>query len=152
MKSPTKDFIYNGFGFPVKLLNVPFVEVRGEMVPNIDYKSVSSQLLIDLALKTDRLTGNEIRFIRQYHEMTLERFAEKFRVSHPSVLNWEKKGDEPTNMSWSTEKDIRLFSLSNFKTTSGWEIYKRLTDMKNKVSKKYHPPKINVVAKELSFT
>jgi DNA-binding XRE family transcriptional regulator len=151
MTSSIKDFTYNGFGFPVKLMNVPFVEVRGEMVPNIDYKTVARQLLINLALKADRLTGNEIRFIRQYHEMTLEKFAETFRVSHPSVLNWEKKGDEQTKMSWSTEKDIRLFSLSNFKTTSGWEFYKRLTEMKNKLSKKYHPPKINVMEKELSF-
>lgn len=151
MTNSTKDFTYNGFGFPVRLLNVPFVEVRGEMVPNIDYKTVSSQLLINLALKIDRLSGNEIRFIRQYHEMTLEKFAETFRVSHPSVLNWEKKGDGPTNMNWPTEKDIRLFSLSNFKTTSGWELYKRLTEMKSKISTKYHPPKINVVQKELSF-
>jgi len=151
MRNSTKDFTYNGFGFPVELLNVPFVEVRGEMVPNIDYKSVAAQLLAKLALKTDRLTGNEIRFIRQYHKMTLEKFAETFRVTHPSILNWEKKGDEPTNMNWSTEKDIRLFSLSNFKTTRGWEIYERLTEMKNKISKKYHPPKIDVVEKELSF-
>ena len=151
MKNSTKDFTYNGFGFPVKLQNVPFVEVRGEMVPNIDYKSVTSQLLINLALKADRLTGNEVRFIRQYHELTLKKFADTFRVKHPSVLNWEKKGDEPTNMNWSTEKDIRLFSLSHFKMTSGWDIYERLTQMKNKMAKKYRPTKINVVEKELTF-
>ena len=43
--------------------------------------------------------------------MTLQAFAKRFGVTHPSVIKWEKQADEPTKMSWSTEKDIRLFGI-----------------------------------------
>ena len=44
-------------------------------------------------------------------QMTLQDFAARFGVTHPSVMKWEKQADEPTRMSWSTEKDLRLFGL-----------------------------------------
>jgi hypothetical protein len=41
--------------------------------------------------------------------MTLKEFADRFGVKHPAVVKWERSGDAPTRMAWSTEKDIRLF-------------------------------------------
>ena len=29
-------------------------------------------------------------------------------LTHSAVIKWEKFEDEPTNMNWATEKDIRL--------------------------------------------
>ena len=101
----------HGFGFPVTLLNVPLVFIRGEWLPAINQKKLQSLVINALVSKTGRLTGNEVRFIRLFSEMTLERFAQRFDVTHPAVLKWEKKSDDVTGMGWTTEKDIRLFAL-----------------------------------------
>lgn len=102
-----------GFGFPVTLLNVPMVEVRGEWVPEVNQKELQERVVEALVFKNSRLTGSEIRFIRLFADMTLEKFAERFDVSHPAVLKWEKSGLQATAMMWTTEKDIRLFALKN---------------------------------------
>lgn len=101
----------HGFGFPVTLLNVPMIEVRGELVPDVNQKELQRRVVEALAFKPSRLTGNEIRFIRLFAEMTLVQFASRLDVTHPAVLKWEKRGDKSTGMIWSTEKDIRLFAL-----------------------------------------
>lgn len=104
-----KVFIDNGFGFPVALLNVPMVEIRGIWTPDIDYIKLTNEVLKSLSVKTSRLTGDEVRFIRLTFEMTLKEFAHRFYVTHPAVINWEKEKEKPTGMNWVTEKDIRLF-------------------------------------------
>jgi hypothetical protein len=104
-----KLFIDTGFGFPVALLNVPMIEIRGVWTPNIDYTKLSDEVLKSLVTKPARLTGNEVRFIRLTFEMTLKEFAKRFYVTHPCVINWEKEKDKSTGMNWITEKDIRLF-------------------------------------------
>jgi DNA-binding transcriptional regulator YiaG len=102
----------HGFGFPVTLLNVPMTEVRGEWVPMINQKELQERVLEALVLKHSRLSGNEVKFIRQFSKMTLERFAKRFDVTHPAVLKWERVKDQGTGMNWTTEKDIRLFALN----------------------------------------
>jgi DNA-binding transcriptional regulator YiaG len=106
-----KEYVDHGFGFPIKLRNVPMVKVRGTWTPNLNYEVLADAVLKALCFKPVRLTGSEIRFIRLKAEMTLQAFAQRFGVTHPSVIKWEKQTDEPTKMSWSTEKDIRLFAL-----------------------------------------
>lgn len=100
-----------GCGFPVVLLNVPMIKVRGKWIPDIDYNMVEKSVLLDLCHKPFKLTGNEIRFIRLYFEMTLQAFAKRFGVQHPTVVKWENFNDRATNMSLGTEKDIRLFVI-----------------------------------------
>lgn len=101
----------HGFGFPVTLLNVPMAYIRGEWIPNINQSELQLHVVEALALKPCRLTGDEIHFIRLYAKMNLKQFAERFDVSHPAVLKWEKCGNYFTEMNWSTEKDIRLFAF-----------------------------------------
>ena len=43
--------------------------------------------------------------------MTLQVFAKRFGVRHPTVIKWENFKDTSTNMSVGTEKDIRLFII-----------------------------------------
>lgn len=104
-----KEYVDVGFGFPVYLQNVPMVHVRGIWTPKVNYKRLSEMLLQMLVEKPSRLTGNELKFIRNKLQMTLKAFAERFYVTHPAVLKWEKSEDKPTNMNWATEKDIRLY-------------------------------------------
>jgi hypothetical protein len=120
-----------GFGFPVKLLNVPMVKVRGGWTPSINYNLLVEVVLRELCEKDSRLTGSEVRFIRQHFDMTLQQFAKRFGVTHPAVMKWEKMSDKPTGINWATEKDIRLFALSRLSSKSSdiVELYRFLEDV-----------------------
>jgi hypothetical protein len=107
-----KSFADEGFGFKVRLWNVPMVKVRGTWTPEINYKELAKVVLLALCHKPARLTGSEVRFIRQQLGMTLQAFADRFCVTHVAVMKWEKAGTKPTTMAWTTEKDLRLFVLS----------------------------------------
>ncbi len=111
-KKTQKTYKDHGFGFPVTLLNVPMTEVRGEWVPTVNQKELQERVLEALVLKQSRLSGNEVKFIRHFSKMTLEQFAERFDVTHPAVLKWERTKNQGTGMSWTTEKDIRLFAFN----------------------------------------
>ena len=106
-----KTFVDNGFGFPVHLVNVPMVKVRGHWTPDIDYNKLAKAVLQAIAHKPSRLTGAEIHFVRQHFGLTLQQFAKRFGVSHVAVIKWEKNLGRVTVMNWATEKDIRLFVL-----------------------------------------
>lgn len=106
-----REFVYEGFGFPVILCNVPMVKVRGVWTPDVDYDALARGVLLCMAKKPSRLTGAEVRFVRQFFEMTLTKFAARFGVTHAAVVKWEKAGEEPANMTWAIEKDLRLFIL-----------------------------------------
>lgn len=106
-----RQFVDYGCGFPIVLLNVPMIKLHGKWVPDVDYNMLEKSVLFDLCHKPSKLTGNEIRFIRLYFEMTLQAFAKRFGVQHPTVVKWEKFKDAPSNMTLGTEKDIRLFVI-----------------------------------------
>ena len=109
-----KLFIDKGFGFKVRLWNVPMIKVRGAWTPGINYNELAKVVLLALCHKPARLTGAEVRFVRQQLEMTLQAFATRFCVTHVAVIKWEKTGHKTTPMAWTTEKDLRLFILSKF--------------------------------------
>jgi hypothetical protein len=129
-KKTVKRYVDEGFGFPVILRNVPMVKVRGAWTPMINYNTLAREVLLALAHKPARLTGNEIRFIRQYFEMTLEAFGSRFDVSHPAVLKWERASDKPPALKWPLEKDIRLFTLDRLQArpTVFKELYESLRE------------------------
>lgn len=121
----------HGFGFPVTLLNVPMIEVRGEWVPNINQKELQEKVIEALVLKPSRLSGDEVKFIRLFSKMTLEQFAERFDITHPAVLKWQRSKNHPTGMNWTTEKDMRLFALSLLepKAKKFLVVYEQLTQV-----------------------
>lgn len=113
-----KKFEYMGLGFPIVFLSVPMIKMRDGWTPDIDYNRLRELVFKALAAKPTRLTGSEIRFIRQYSKMTQNTFAQRLGISHAAVNKWEKRGDTISNMSWATEKDIRLFIVSKCSTTA----------------------------------
>ncbi|MCP4679051.1 MAG: hypothetical protein GY854_26890 [Deltaproteobacteria bacterium] len=123
-----KRFVDYGCGFPVVLRNVPMVRVRGFRTPDIDYNELHKAVLRALAYKPTRLTGNQIKFIRQYFELTLVQFGEYFDVSHPAVLKWENAGDDVPSIKWSLERDLRLFIMDRLNVAPQMlgELYKGL--------------------------
>ena len=133
-----KTFIDHGLGFPITLLNVPMIKIRGQWTPDIDYNALTKEVLLILSQKPVRLTGDEVKFLRLYFEMTLERFAKRFSVSHAAVIKWEKCQDEPTKMSWAMEKDLRLFVIFNLlgKPKKLAELYAELEKEKSSQKRK----------------
>lgn len=145
-KRVQKTFMDEGFGFTVRLHNVPMIKVRGTWTPDINYNQLAKVVLLALCHKPARLTGAEVRFVRQQLDMTLQAFAERFCVSHPAVIKWEKTGGKPTSMAWTTEKDLRLFILSKF-TMKPIEIAKLYTELEKERSER--GPAVEVDAKKM---
>lgn len=123
--------------------NVSLVEVQDEWIVDIDYTSLAKSVLIFLVRQPNPLTGNEIRFIRYYFDLTLRDFAQRFGVKHPTVLKWEQKNDLSAGITWGIEKDIRLFILdklcpSNKDFREGYRAIKARFE-KEPISQKIHP-------------
>lgn len=108
-------FEYDGFGFPIMLLNFPLKEIRGIQVPAIDYNLLQRNVLLALCSKPVPLTGNEIRFIRQYLEMTYKEFGKEFGMTHAAVINWEKSKNSFAKILPAMEICIRLCVLDVLK-------------------------------------
>ena len=105
------------------------IKTRGHWTPKINYAQLSNVVLEALANKQARLTGDELKFIRNKFEMTLSEFAERFYVTHPAVLKWERQKDKQTKMNWATEKDVRLFIYTKIsKDNTLNKVYKQLSE------------------------
>lgn len=125
-KKKIKKLVYKGLGFPVILKNVPFIKIHGEMVPDIDFNDLQKVVLLNLCYKSAPLTGNEIKFIRKYFEMTLTEFGKNFGCSHVAVLKWEKHDNNFAKIEPTTDVYIRLFILSRLNCKS--KAFKQLYD------------------------
>jgi len=113
-----KKFIDESLGFPVVLINAPMTKAAGQWCLNVNYNAYQTAVLKILAYQSSRLSGNQVAFVRKFFVMTIRSFAGRFGVKHPAVLNWERKGHASTGMSWSTEKDIRLFIVDRLEKNS----------------------------------
>lgn len=87
------------------------VEIRGVWTPEVNYNVLQKVVLLALCYQPTALSGNQVRFIRKYFEMTLVKFAKKFGVTHAAVLKWEKKDDNPAKILEGYEKEIRFFVM-----------------------------------------
>jgi len=125
-----KSYIDHGFGFPVQILNAPLKKIEGEWVLNLDFEKFEKEVLLALAMKPARLSGNEVKFVRQHFEMDLKAFGKRFGdVAHSAVIKWEKSGDDLTNMNWATEKDIRLAIVDKIKPRILRSVYEGLQEI-----------------------
>lgn len=110
----TETLIYEGLGFPIRLINVPMRKAFGEWVFDINFNQLQIAVLLMLAKKQSPLTGKEIRFIRHYLRMSTHAFAKLLGVTHVAVLKWES---EERKMAAGTEIYIRLHVLDHLKVT-----------------------------------
>lgn len=105
-----KKHIYDGLGFPINLHQVEMVKIGKEWAPKIDVRKVAKDVMKELPFQASRLTGAQIRFVREYLGMSLRDFASKVvHQSHMAVSKWEKFDQKPTNMDAATEVVLRLF-------------------------------------------
>lgn len=106
-----KKFIYEGLGFPIILRNVPMIHVRGDWTLNINMNTLTKLILFKLIDSPEDLTGNQIRFIRLWLQLTQTAFGNLLGVTHPAVVRWEKFGNEPAKMGLAIQKCLKLIVL-----------------------------------------
>ncbi|MBS0623010.1 MAG: hypothetical protein JSS62_00125 [Verrucomicrobia bacterium] len=86
-----KTIIYEDFGFPITLVDVPIKIVMGEEILDIDMHKLQISVLKFLIFKATPLTGSQLRFMRKFLKLTTTDFAKKLGVTHPTILSWEKE-------------------------------------------------------------
>jgi len=106
-----KEFIYEGLGFPVILHNVPMREIRGIWTLDINLNVLQKVVLLALAHHPSDLTGNQVRFIRNWLNLTQSEFGKLFAVTHPAVVKWEKAENKGSKINVTTQRDLRLWLL-----------------------------------------
>lgn len=104
-----KNYQWNGFGFPVIFSELPGVKIRGELVPDVDLNQFAKPLVqIICAKQPVPLSGNQVKFIRNYFNMSLREFAKFMNVTHQSVMRWEQKTKAAARIDINTEIVMRL--------------------------------------------
>lgn len=106
-----KTFKTYALGFPVIIINPTWRKIAGEKVLDVDFTKLAKAIFPLVLKKKGRLTGGEIKFIREYLKMTQEEFAQKMGLkSHAIISKWESKRDKLTNMNLHTESIIRMYA------------------------------------------
>jgi len=119
--------IFNGFGFPIELKNVP---AREGIEPVINYKDLALKVISEICSNENdaSLTGNQVRFLRNHLKMTIREFGDFTDSTHSAVAKWEKCGDDSTMMNASTEKMLRLKVLQEVgvEPAKFFEVFKKM--------------------------
>lgn len=145
--------LYEGLGFPIELGSVEMVRFNDEWLPKIDVQYIANEIIKKLAIQEERLTGNQVKFIRSYFSMTLREFGRTVvHESHTAVSKWEKCGDEITNMNENTEQVLRIYIIEQTQTKTQAEQknfysnFKRSKAFVNAKGKKPKPLRLNLCA------
>ncbi|RUR21900.1 hypothetical protein [Legionella qingyii] len=145
--------LYEGFGFPIELENVEMITFNNEWLPKIDVQYIADEVIKKLAIQEERLTGNQVKFIRSYFSMPLREFGETVvHESHAAVGKWEKCGNEITNMNKNTEQVLRLYIIEQTQTKTKadqknfYSNFRRSRAFVNVKGKKTKPLQLNLCA------
>src|SRR5437868_15193956 len=84
----------------------------GEEMADIDYNALKHAVIRFLAKKVIPISGNEVRFIRQYFKMNYTQFANHLGQTRQAVTKWESKENDFASITPSTELHIRLTILN----------------------------------------
>ncbi len=66
MKAKRETFIYEGLGFPIKLIDCPMKEVLGELVLDVNLMALQRFVFHSLVHKSRPLSGKEMKFVRKF--------------------------------------------------------------------------------------
>lgn len=118
IKRVMKKYIFNGFGFPVELSNVPIIEVMGDEAPYIKYNMLSEIVLREIIFNVNiKITGNHIKFIRQSLNKSLREFSNDLELSHEKLRRIEDKHKHDDISSYIIESDwgkIKIMVITYF--------------------------------------
>jgi len=111
MKKNLKKHVIQDFGFKVVLIDPPMRGFEGEKILDVDMQKLSELVMDLLLLSPDRLTGNQVRFIRKKLRITQEQMANDLGRSQPNIAADEAKGDEPAFDQDTTQLAVKLYFL-----------------------------------------
>jgi hypothetical protein len=86
-----ESFIYEGLGFPIKLINVLLKKALGLWVIDIDMDELQTLAIQALIKKPAPLTGRELRYIRKFQEISGTDCQKELGITHADLLAMEKE-------------------------------------------------------------
>ncbi len=112
-----KNYKFEGFGFPVVFDELPAVKVLGELVPDVDFDQYAKPLIEHICAHQDvPLSGNQVKFIRNYFGMSLREFAKMLNVTHQSVMRWESRLRSSASIDVNTELVMRIIIIKRLQS------------------------------------
>ncbi|APC96148.1 helix-turn-helix transcriptional regulator [Francisella tularensis subsp. novicida] len=137
-----KEYVYTGMIFPVTLKNVKMVKYDNEWCPIIDDIAIANEWIKKIGESKDRITGNQLKFIRSYFKMSLRQFSEVVNESHTAIAKWEKSGNEVAKMDLNIEKIIKMYIcrevMKDTDDKSLMKIFNKILDFRPKNLKVAH--------------
>ena len=102
--------VFCELGFPVILVDPPLVEVRGQVLHDVNMKELAAAVFRLLVTKPSRFTGDEVRFIRKHQGLRQADLAAVLNMANHSVVSqWEARNDAAAGMDYNTEVLLRLW-------------------------------------------
>ena len=105
-------YTFKGFGFDVILKNIAVKSVDGEEYPAINLNELKNSTAKALLKSKQRLTGNQIKFLRTYLKMSYDEVAREIHVAASTLRSWENKGADFTGLDVDHEKAFRIMAIS----------------------------------------
>jgi len=146
MERKKQTFVYEGLGFPIKLIDTSMKKVYGEWVIDIDLNALQLFVFKELIHKPVPLTGRELRFMRKFLQLSTTDFGEKLGVSHATVVKWEK---EQAKVGPLQETYIRMFFLEQLKDHELLKLYNEIKPEMLAKAKNEKPPLFSIDTKVL---
>ncbi len=141
-----KRYMYEGFGFPIILYNVPAKKIREEWTPFINFIELAKHVLRILCFIQEPLTGNQVFFIRHQIKLTGQELADLLGVTQAAVSKWEKKKNTIAKIEPAIEFCLRLLALEYLDEGESENLHKLffkkhlLSDIKEKQKDTLSPP------------
>lgn len=105
-------YIFKGFGFDILLKDVTVKSVDGEDYPNINMNELKTNTAKTLLVSKQRLTGNQLKFLRTYLKMSFDDVSEKIHIAASTLRSWENKAVDFTGLSLEQEKAFRILAVN----------------------------------------
>ncbi len=127
MKRKMEKFVFNAFGFPVLLHDVPI----GQTESGEDYLDINMKILEEVVAKTlitssIPLTGVMLKFLRNFLNLSLRELSQEMDVPHTSLKLWEDGIDKITGLELNQEKRLKYLTLLHIQTKEQKEFSKRI--------------------------
>ena len=105
-------YTFTGFGFEVLLRNVVIKKAHGEEFPDINMNELKLLTAKALLRGQQRLTGNQLKFLRTFLKMSFDDVSKKILVAASTLRSWETKGNDFTGLSLEQEKAFRIMAIN----------------------------------------
>ncbi len=110
-----KNYLWNGFGFPVIFVELPAIKLRGELIPDVDFNKIAPDIIKFICTEQIfPLSGNQVKFFRHVLGFSLRDFAKLVGVTHQSLMRWESKKNHPAKIEAHIEIVLRILMLRKF--------------------------------------